>query len=165
MAEGKIASVVRNALALADELGMRPRIAHSRLGLGRLHHRIEPKALEVSSGDAEESAPNVPSGAAVLIDLVEGQLDADRGQRHSGVLRSDDHQVPGLAGSREQLDPAPVLGDQHVVLERRNVLIADPFRAAVAVGRRTRQDLDTITGSGTRSSVGCTGARVTTTSG
>lgn len=32
------------AMALADELGMRPLVAHCRLGLGRLHRRAEAPA-------------------------------------------------------------------------------------------------------------------------
>ena len=31
----------RQALALADELGMRPLVAHCHLGLGKLYHRTD----------------------------------------------------------------------------------------------------------------------------
>jgi hypothetical protein len=43
----RLGAYYREALALADELGMRPLVAHCHLGLGKLHRRIGPRQQAV----------------------------------------------------------------------------------------------------------------------
>src|SRR6185503_18810136 len=60
---GKAENHYRQALALAEELGMRPLIAHCHVGLGKLYRRI---------GDPQQAKMHLANGVAMMREMEMG---------------------------------------------------------------------------------------------
>jgi hypothetical protein len=73
--------------------------------------------------------------------------------------------MPTGIGPGEQLGAPALLRYQDVVLQGRDVLIADPLGAPVTIGRRAGKNFHDDDRFSIWSSDGCTGEQVTTTSG
>ena len=76
---GKAENHYRQALALAEELGMRPLIAHCHVGLGKLYRRI---------GDYEKAKTQLANGVAMMREMEMG-LWLKRGGNGVGEIAVD----------------------------------------------------------------------------
>src|SRR4051812_21136780 len=77
-----------------------------------------------------------------VVQLVDGEADPDRWKVH-GLRGSVDGALPAATrGTRVELDLTPVLRDQHVLAERRDLLVVLALLASIVGFRALAEHLD-----------------------